>query len=192
MLRSVVFRIFPFLHIFTFLITCLSFFVYFKVFELLHAYAESSRHFLKKSVWDPKRAKLDQNSDFGHVRTYSWLHKLRNTQGKIYGTYLGNRYIYGIYREYIRNIHKYLWYKMIRNTGAAFGGRPIGSVFLIILYHRYSWIFLISSLYIPFRFLKYVSYISLVCFLIYGVKSRSGHDQITTFGQIFAEPVHRP
>ena len=25
---------------------------------------------------------------------------------------------------------------------------------------------------------------SLVCFLIYGVKSRSGHDQITTFGQI--------
>ena len=53
-----------------------------------------------------------QNSDFGHVRTYSWLHKLSNTQGKIYGTYWGN--IYGIYREYIRNIHKYLWYKRIR------------------------------------------------------------------------------
>ena len=28
---------------------------------------------------------------------------LRNTQGKIYGTYLGN-----IYMEYIRNIHQYL------------------------------------------------------------------------------------
>ena len=27
-----------------------------------------------------------QNSDFGHVRTYSSLHKLRNTQGKIHGT----------------------------------------------------------------------------------------------------------
>ena len=38
-----------------------------------------------------------QNADFGHVRTYSWLHKKRNTQGKIYGTYLGN--ICGIYKE---------------------------------------------------------------------------------------------
>ena len=43
---------------------------------------------------------------FGHVRTYSWLHKLRNTQGKIYGTYL--RKIYGIHQEYIKNIHEYL------------------------------------------------------------------------------------
>ena len=43
-----------------------------------------------------------QNSDFGHVRTYSSLHKLRNTQGKIHGTYLGN--IYGIYKECITNI----------------------------------------------------------------------------------------
>ena len=31
---------------------------------------------------------------------------LRNTQGKIYVTYLGNRY--EIYKEYIRIIHKYL------------------------------------------------------------------------------------
>ena len=37
-----------------------------------------------------------ENSDFGHVRTYSSLHKLRNTQGKIHGTYLGN--MYGIYK----------------------------------------------------------------------------------------------
>ena len=94
---------------------------------------------------------------FGHVRTYSWLHKLRNTQGKIYGTYLGN--IYGIYKEYKRNIHKYLWYNIIINTGAAFGGRPIGSVFLIILYHKYLLIFLIYSLYIPYIFPKYVPYI---------------------------------
>ena len=43
-----------------------------------------------------------QNSDIGHVRTYSSLHKLRNTQGKIHGTYLGN--IYGIYKECITNI----------------------------------------------------------------------------------------
>ena len=53
-----------------------------------------------------------------------WLHKLRNAQGKIYGTYLGN--IYGTYKEYIRNIHKYSWYKIIRNTGTAFGGAPMG------------------------------------------------------------------
>ena len=45
---------------------------------------------------------------FGHVRTYSWLHKLRNTQGKIYRTDLGNKY--GIYEECTRKIHKYLWY----------------------------------------------------------------------------------
>ena len=76
-------------------------------------HAESSGNFLKKSVWDPKLAKLEQNPDFGHVRTYSWLHKLRNTQGKTYETYLGK--IYGIYKEYIRNIHKYLWFKIIRN-----------------------------------------------------------------------------
>ena len=75
------------------------------------------------------------------------FHKLRNTQGKRHGTYLGN--IYGIYKECIKNIHKSLWYKIIRNTGAAFGGRPIGSVFLIILYHKHLWIFFIHSLYIP-------------------------------------------
>ena len=108
---------------------------------------------------EPKRDKFEQNCDFGHVRTHSWFHKLRNTQGKIHGTYLGN--IYGIYQEYIKNIHtsKYLWYKMIRNTGAAFGGRPIGLVFLIIFHHRYLWIFLIYSLYIPYIFPSYVPYI---------------------------------
>ena len=45
-------------------------------------------------------------------------------------------------------------------------------MFLIILYHRYLWIFLIYSLYIPYIFPKYVPYISLVCFLIYGVNRR--------------------
>ena len=85
---------------------------------------------------------------------FCWLHKLRNTQGEIYGTYLGN--ICGIYKEYIGNIHKYLWYKIIRTTGAAFGGRPIGSVFLIILYHKYLWIFLIHSLWIPYECPGYV------------------------------------
>ena len=127
--------------------------------------------------------KLDQNSDFGHVRAYSWLHKLRNTQGKLHGTYLGN--IYGIYKEYIRNIHKYLWYKIFRITD------PIGSppkaapVFLIILCRKYSWIFRIYSLYIPFIFLKYVPHFSHVCFLIYGVKSRSEHDGRQSFGPIW-------
>ena len=128
-----------------------------------------------------------QNSDFGHVRTYSWLHKLRNTQGEIYGTYLGN--IYGIYREYIRNIHRYLWYKMIRNTGAAFGGAPMGrphsaaaplGLCFWLLYIIYGY-----SLYIPYifhiYFLDMFHVFSLVCFLIYGVKSRSGHDRSQSF-----------
>ena len=67
------------------------------------------------------------------------------------------------------------------NGAAAEGGRPIGSVFLIILYHRYLWIFLIQSLYIPYiynknkkilYFLALFHIFSLVCFLIYGVKRR--------------------
>ena len=33
------------------------------------SHAESFRNFIKKSVLDPKHAKLNQNSDFGHVRT---------------------------------------------------------------------------------------------------------------------------
>ena len=95
-----------------------------------------------------------QNSEFGHVRTYSSLHKLRNTQGKIHGTYLRN--IYGIYQECIRSIHRYLWEKIIRNTGAAFGGRPIGSVFLMIFSHRYLRILLLHSWYLPYMFPRYV------------------------------------
>ena len=51
------------------------------------------------------------------------------------------------------------------NGAAAFGGRPIGSVFLIILYHKYLWIFLIHSLYIPYIFPKYVPYIFPCVFL---------------------------
>ena len=130
------------------------------------SHAEPSINFVKNSVLNPKCAKLDQTSDFGHVRTYSWLHKLRNTQGKIYGTYLGN--IYGIYiyiyMEYIRNIHKYLWYTIIRNTEPL--GRRLLSDYLI------SWtsmdipyIFLIYSIYIPYIFPSYVPYIFPCVFL---------------------------
>ena len=128
--------------------------------------AESLGHFVKIPFWDLKRAKLDQNSDLGHVRTLSWLHKLRNTQGKLHGTYLGN--IYKIYKECMRNIHSYLWYKIIRNTDPM--GRPpkAASVFLIILYHKYLWIFLIYSLYIPYIYMfpRYVPYIFPCVFLI--------------------------
>ena len=42
------------------------------------------------------------------------------------------------------------------NGAAAFSDRPIGSVFLNILYHKYLWIFLIHSLYIPYIFPGYV------------------------------------
>ena len=90
------------------------------------------------------------------VRPYCWLNKLRNTQGKRYGTYLGN--IYGIYKEYIRNIHKYLWYKIIRTTGAALGlrRRPIGCVSNYFISK--------ISMDIPYIFLIYsILYISWIC-----------------------------
>ena len=65
------------------------------------------------------------------------------------------------------------------NGAAAEGGRPIGAppkaapVFLIILYHKYSWIFLIYSLYMPYKYFLIMFHIfSLVCFLISGVKRR--------------------
>ena len=80
-----------------------------------------------------------QNSDFGHVRTYSSLHKLRNTQGKIHGTYLGN--IYGIYKECITNIsidiyditiniHKYIHQTHRPNGAAAEGGACVSDYFI--------------------------------------------------------------
>ena len=71
--------------------------------------------------------------------------------------------------EYIRNIQGIsidIYDQKHRPNGAAAeGGRPIGAppkaapVFLIILYHKYLWIFLIYSLYIPYIFPKYVPYI---------------------------------
>ena len=77
------------------------------------------------------------------------------------------------------------------NGAAAFGGRPIGAppkatpVFLIILYYEYLWVFLIHSLYIFHTyFLDMFHVFSLVCFLIYGVKNRSGHDRSQSFGSI--------
>ena len=109
---------------------------------------------------------------FGHVRTYSWLHKLRNTQGKIYGTYLGK--IYGIYEENMKNIQKYLWYKIIRNTdpmgrpphwGAAEGGACFSDYFISYLFIDMPYIFLIYSIHIPYRFPSYVPYIFPCVFL---------------------------
>ena len=114
-----------------------------------------------------------------NVRTYCWLHKLRNTQRKIYGTYLGN--IYGIYKVYIRKIHEYLWYKIIRNTDPM--GRPpkAAPVFLIILYHRYLWIFLIYSLYIPYIFPSYVKYVFPCVFLNLWSQEKTSPYRKTTF-----------
>ena len=51
--------------------------------------------------------------------------KIKNTQGKIYGTYLGKIYM-EYNKECIGNIHWYLWYEIIRNIGAAFGGAQMG------------------------------------------------------------------
>ena len=81
----------------------------------------------------------------------------------------------------------YLRYEIIRNTGAAFGGAPMGRppsaaaplglcFWLSYIINIYGY-----SLYIPYifhiYFLNMFHIFSLVCFLIYGVKSRSGHDR---------------
>ena len=128
----------------------------------MHNHAEPWWNYLKKLVLDPKRAKLNQNCDFGHVRTYCWLQKLRNTQGKIYGTCLES--IYGIYKECIRNIHKYLWYKIMRNTYPM--GRPPKAAAPSGCRRRRRlcfWLFYIIniygySFYIPHIFPKYFPY----------------------------------
>ena len=93
------------------------------------------------------------------------------------------------------NISHIKWSKTQAPPSAApqWGGR-IGLLFLIILYHKYLWMFLIYSLYVPhiynyiYTFPEYVPYISLVCFLIYGVKSRSGHDRSQSFGSVSHVP----
>ena len=77
--------------------------------------------------------------------------------------------------------------KISRNTDPL--GRPpkAAPVFLFILYHKYLLIFLIYSLYIPYIYIYVLNMFhifSLVCFLIYGVKSRSGHDRSQSFWQI--------
>ena len=46
------------------------------------SHAESSRNFVYNQVLDPKCAKLDQNSDFGHVRTCQDLSRRTNTYCK--------------------------------------------------------------------------------------------------------------
>ena len=58
--------------------------------SLTQNHAEALWNYLKKSVLEPKCAKLDPNSSFAHVQSYSWLYKLRNAQRKIHGKTLGN------------------------------------------------------------------------------------------------------
>ena len=96
----------------------------------------------------------------------------------------------GIYKEYIRNTHKYLWYQIIRNTNPMGAAAPLGRrrrrrlcfwLFDIINIYGY-------SLYIPYifhiYFLNMFHLFSLVCFFIYGVKSRSGRDRSQSFNPI--------
>ena len=76
------------------------------------------------------------------------------------------------------------------HRGAAFDGRPIGSVFFVSA-HLFLYIMNIYrySLYIPYNIpYRYVlnpfHIVSFVCFVIYSVNSRSGHDRSQTVGQI--------
>ena len=134
----------------------------------------------RKTTFVPRQQNL-----FLKTKSYCWLYKSRNTKGKIYGSYSGN--IYGMYKEYIRNIHKYLWYKIIGNTGTAFGGgRRMGLCFwLLYIIDIYGY-----SLYILYifhiDFLAMFHIFSLVCLLPYGVKSKSGHDRSQSFWFNFA------
>ena len=45
-------------------------------------HSEAFRNYVPNSGLDPQRAKLDEKSEFGHVQTYCWRNKLRNTQGR--------------------------------------------------------------------------------------------------------------
>ena len=73
-------------------------------------------------------------------------------------------------------------------VGAPPKAAPLCSLFLVLLYHKYLWMFFVYSLYVPYIYIyifpKYVPCISLVCFLVYWVKSRSGHDRNQSFGSI--------
>ena len=92
------------------------------VFQLLHAKpCRIIWKLLQQISFGPEMCEIGRNSDFGHVRNYCWLNRLRNTQGKTYGTYLRN--IYGRYEEYIKNIHKCSRSKIIRTTIPI--GRPL-------------------------------------------------------------------
>ena len=112
------------------------------------------------------------------------------------GTYLGN--IYGIYKACIANISIDIYdikYKIITHTDPM--GRPPKAAAPLGRRRRrrlcFWWFSLIDiygySLYIPdifhICFLDMFHVFSLVCFLIYGVKSRSGHDRSQSFGPIW-------
>ena len=82
------------------------------------------------------------------------------------------------------------------NGAAAEGGRPIGgaaeggaSVFFVSAHLSFYIMNIYGySLYIPYIFhicfLDMFHVFSFVCFLLYGVKSRSGHDRSQTLGSI--------
>ena len=71
---------------------------------------------------------------------------------------------------------------------------PLGlcflDMFLIILYHRYLWIFLIYSLYIPYIFPSYVKYVFPCVFLNLWSQEKTSPYRKTTF--IFFSPDFTP
>ena len=52
----------------------------------------------RRNPWEKQRFFQRQQNQFLKTKSYCSLYKSRNTQGNIYGKYLGN--IYGIYQEY--------------------------------------------------------------------------------------------
>ena len=69
----------------------------FIVFSTRYGWSDYLSHTLAQTI-----IRIKVRFYFGHARTYSWLHRLRNTKGKMWGTYLGN--IYGMYKDYIWGI----------------------------------------------------------------------------------------
>ena len=76
-------------------------------------------------------------------------------------------------------------------TQTQWGGRRIGAppkaapVFLMILYHKYLWIFLIYSLYIPYIFPSYVKYVFPCVFLNLWSQEKTSPCRKTTFLFLF-------
>ena len=121
-------------------------------------HAESSRNYLKKLGLDPKRAKWNPNSEFGHVRT---------CQGLSRKTSPCQQSIFLFFRNYIKksvwdpkhaesnqksdfgHVRTYCWLNKLRNIQRKIYGKYLGHIYIYIPYIFHIYISYICSIYFP-------------------------------------------